>query len=408
MTTSVLPQTLRLVLLVGLVSANTLLFEHASKSRRYKNIGLDPEVFMNATELVTSKGYPCENHFVTTGDGYILNLLRIPHGLNNSQTKAQRPVVVLQHGFLGSATNWLTNPANESLAYILADAGADVWLGNSRGSIYSMNHTRLSPRDDAFWDFSWDEMAKFDLPATINFVVSTTGVAQVYYVGHSQGTTMAFARLSEDPGLSAHIAHFMALAPIARIGNAQTPLRKIAPLAKSNRFFYSVFGRRDFLLTPEQIRVVQGELCQRLTTVCANIFFLLGGFDKASLNMTRIPVYDAHVPAGTSTKDVLHWAQAMNSNKFQKYDFGSAEENQKHYNQSSPPLYQPAKIKVPVAFFRGGADLLADDEDINWLLPQVKVTKDVYIKHYEHLDFIWAFDAPSLIYDDVLKIVFNK
>ena len=34
-------------------------------------------------ELVLSKGYPLEEHFVTTGDGYVLGVYRIPHGKIN-------------------------------------------------------------------------------------------------------------------------------------------------------------------------------------------------------------------------------------------------------------------------------------------------------------------------------------
>lgn len=37
---------------------------------------------------------------------------------------------------------------------------------------------------------SFDEMAKFDLPATIDFIVEKTGQEKLYYVGHSQGTTI--------------------------------------------------------------------------------------------------------------------------------------------------------------------------------------------------------------------------
>lgn len=40
-----------------------------------------------------------------------------------------------------------------------------------------------------FFD-SVDEMAKYDLPATINFIVEKTGQKRLYYVGHSQGTTI--------------------------------------------------------------------------------------------------------------------------------------------------------------------------------------------------------------------------
>jgi hypothetical protein len=31
-------------------------------------------------ELVLGKGYPLEEHFVTTADGYVLGVYRIPHG----------------------------------------------------------------------------------------------------------------------------------------------------------------------------------------------------------------------------------------------------------------------------------------------------------------------------------------
>lgn len=37
---------------------------------------------------------------------------------------------------------------------------------------------------------SYDEMARFDLPAVINFILQKTGQKKMYYVGYSQGTTM--------------------------------------------------------------------------------------------------------------------------------------------------------------------------------------------------------------------------
>lgn len=97
-----------------------------------------------------------------------------------------RNVVFLQHGFLDSAHTWINNLANESLGFILADAGFDVWLGNSRGSTYSQRHARLNSSDNKFWAFSWDEMAMYDLPASIDFIINETKVDKVFYVGHSQ------------------------------------------------------------------------------------------------------------------------------------------------------------------------------------------------------------------------------
>ncbi|KAH9520010.1 hypothetical protein Btru_071466 [Bulinus truncatus] len=371
------------------------------------SLNLDPEVFMKATELITSKGFPCENYYITTEDGYIFNTLRIPHGRFNGHLKGPRPVVILQHGLLGSCSNFLDNLVNQSLAYILADAGADVWLGNSRGTIYSTNHTHLNPKQKEFWQFSWDEMAKYDLPAMINFVLNSTAVDQVYYVGHSQGTTIAFAEFSENQELASRIKHFIAMAPVAQVWNAKSPIRLLAPFAKDIGVFLQLFGSGDFNVSPSIMQLLAGTLCESNNILCENILFLLGGFDYTSINQSRVPVYVAHNPAGTSVRDLLHWAQGINSKNFQQYDYGSAAENVKHYGQPTPPLYDPKKVKIPVAIFRGDQDWLADTIDVKWLLPQLHVTHDVNIPHYEHLDFIWAFDAPAYIYNTILKIVFS-
>ncbi|KAJ8932344.1 hypothetical protein NQ314_014709 [Rhamnusium bicolor] len=41
-------------------------------------------------------------------------------------------------------------------AYVLADAGYDVWLSNMRGNTYSRGHKTLNPdRDQKYWDFSY-------------------------------------------------------------------------------------------------------------------------------------------------------------------------------------------------------------------------------------------------------------
>ncbi len=37
-------------------------------------------------QLITSKGYPAEEHNVTTKDGYILGMQRIPHGKKDSSS----------------------------------------------------------------------------------------------------------------------------------------------------------------------------------------------------------------------------------------------------------------------------------------------------------------------------------
>lgn len=38
-------------------------------------------------------------------------------------------------------------------------------------------------------------MAKYDIPASVDFILKKTGQEQVFYVGHSQGTTMVCEKM---------------------------------------------------------------------------------------------------------------------------------------------------------------------------------------------------------------------
>ena len=64
------------------------------------------------SQLITSKGYPCEEYTVQTADGYLLGVQRIPHG--RGEQPSSRPVVFVQHGLLSSSADWLDNLVNES------------------------------------------------------------------------------------------------------------------------------------------------------------------------------------------------------------------------------------------------------------------------------------------------------
>jgi hypothetical protein len=51
-------------------------------------------------------------------------------------------------------------------------------------------------------------------------------------VGHSQGTTLAFAALSQYQDVAARIKYFVALAPVTRIGSIPDPFfAALAPFA---------------------------------------------------------------------------------------------------------------------------------------------------------------------------------
>ncbi|XP_054838600.1 putative lysosomal acid lipase/cholesteryl ester hydrolase [Eublepharis macularius] len=380
----------------GLISADTF------GQRR----NVDPETAMNISEMISFRGYPSEEYEVVTDDGYILSVNRIPHGKGGQWNKNPKPVVFLQHGLLAAGSNWVANFGYNSLGFILADAGYDVWLGNSRGNTWSQKHKYYSVKQEEFWEFSFDEMAKYDLPASINFILDKTGQEQIYYVGHSQGTTIAFLAFSTMPQLAKKIKMFFALAPVATIKFSSSPLTKLGKFP--DLLLKEVFGTKQFLPQNSIIRWLATHICDHilLDDLCGNIFFLLCGFNERNLNLTRVDVYSTHCPAGTSVQNMLHWGQMSKSGNFRAFDWGSKAKNMAHYNQSTPPYYKVQEMHVPTALWSGGHDWLADPKDIAVLL--TKIPNLVYhnnIPEWEHLDFIWGIDAPQRMYKEIIQLM---
>ncbi|XP_033740814.1 lysosomal acid lipase/cholesteryl ester hydrolase-like [Pecten maximus] len=374
----------------------------------------DPEVYMNTSQLITSKGYPCEEYEVPTDDGFILGLQRIPHGKLETQKvyypKDDQPVVLLQHGLLSCSACWVENLVNESLGFLMADNGLDVWLGNSRGNTYSRKHKTLSPNDPKFWEWSWDEMAIYDLPAMVDYILNVTNRKQLYYLGYSQGTQIAFSGLGQ-PWNTDKVKMFFAFAPVTTLGNIISPIRLLAPFAEPIQTLYEMFGKAEFLPSTEVVKWLGRTACSKpgLDFICENVLFVLGGYDFKQLNETRIPVYVANHPAGTSVQNVVHYAQSVLHKNFLMYDFGSSEANLDHYNQTTPPAWNASLVKTPTVVYSGAKDWLADPTDVTALLPEItNLVASKVMDEWEHLDFIWAMDAPQQVYNDVIRRIHEQ
>lgn len=117
--------------------------------------------------------------------------------------------------------------------YLLSDQGHDVWLGNARGNAYSREHLNLTVKDLKYWDFSWDQMGKYDIPAAVDHVLKVTGRRQLYYVGHSMGTTMFWVAMNEHAErLGPKVRRMIALGPVAKVEHIRSPIRHLAGFAE--------------------------------------------------------------------------------------------------------------------------------------------------------------------------------
>lgn len=318
---------------------------------------------------------------MTTFDGYILTVFHLVNPLVTNEERVLLRPVIIQHGIMCSSDDFITNsldsvrpvrpPAyseidttlelnitkhktskvtryndtanstnptiSNALAFTLVNNGYDVWLPNTRGNTYSREHTSFTVKERLFWDFSLDELVKYDLPAVIDYVQKdhANNVVQqqhqqqnkfynktkVAYIGHSQGTTMMFSLLASKPDIYTDIIEpFIALAPVVYLQHVHTPVRYLIRFKPLTELFTSpVAGTGPFqrLLPLICLRSSSSELC-------SNTVFLATGFDERQYDKNRISVYVRHVPTGTSWKVLNQYGQMYESGVFQMYDHGPA------------------------------------------------------------------------------------
>ena len=69
-----------------------------------------------------------------------------------------------------------------------------------------------------------DEIRKYDVPAMINYILSTTGRQKLSYIGHSMGCATFFIAMITNPELNERIDVMMAMAPAIAMTNSRSPV----------------------------------------------------------------------------------------------------------------------------------------------------------------------------------------
>ena len=353
-------------------------------------------------------GYYAEEHIVQTGDGYLLGIHRLgwrkgEEGtrINSGPDSVAKKVCYLHHGLLMNSEVWVCLADKERcLPFVLVEQGYDVWLGNNRGNKYSKKSIHSSPASRKFWDFSMDEFAFHDIPNTIDYILGTTFQRSLSYIGFSQGTAQAFGALAVHPTLNDRVDVFIALAPAMSPAGLHNSF--VDSLIKASpEVVFLAFGRRSILSSATMWQtILYPPIFVRFIDMSLSFLFNWSG---KNISMQQKLAAYPHLYSYTSTKSIVHWFQIIRNKSFQMYDDDmqaplSLGAKDRYYKVAKFPT---RNIKTPVVLVYGGSDSLVDIKVMLKELPRHTVAKEV--KHFEHLDFLWAQDVNVLVFPYVFQ-----
>jgi len=250
----------------------------------------------------------------------------------------------------------------------------------------------------------------YDIPSMVEKVLEETGQEEIYYVGHSMGSTAFMAMGHSRPDIYDKIRFANFLAPVTSEANMGGPLGWISEAGGIIENFMDLLGVGEFLPSNWLMDCLASLFChedQATQGICSNILFVLCGYDYSQLNKTLLPDVLHHTPAGTSTYTLLHYGQEHVSGGFHGYDWGSDKANMAHHQSTTPPKYDLGLVSTPLAVYWSDNDYFTEPGDVLRTimgLPNVLpgMNHEIRFKTFSHLDFMWGIDADKYVYNQLL------
>ena len=358
----------------------------------------DEELPYYYKEYIESFGHKLEEHQVKTEDGYILTLWHLSPNSSLNKNK----VVYFQHGF--TCTAWVFfQMEKKSLPFLLVEQGYDVWLGNSRGTIFSLDHISKNYKkaNGDYWDFSMDENVIYDLPASIEYVKQVTGATKINYIGHSQGTTIFFMLYMHNPSfIESSINKFIGLGTVPNIAYSKSLpmfiLDKIYEVLKMVKPLTKAIGFSD-----NQRSILSGA-CEKAQHLCLNAFEKLASITPTyRANIERLFPFLYYYPGGTSSNTVLHWSQIYKEKKLVYF-------NKDYDDESEVKEYDTKNIKkwkIKSLIQRSDGDTFSSFDDVTEFYEAIEnksLIKLIDTPNYGHTDDLVADSALDEVYIPVL------
>ena len=362
------------------------------------SINLSMDINTHYKSYIQSFGYKLEENSVTTDDGYILSVWHL------NPKSANGKIVFMQHGLADTAWTFFQLGKN-SLPFLLLKEGFDIWLGNSRGNIFSNSHVSKNPKDpkSGYNDYSIDNLAANDLPAMIKYVRSKTGNKKIIYIGHSQGTTIFFMNAMHNPTFTEQsFDRFVALGTVPNI--AHTKFAPIEILDKIGTILKKVGIIDTFNLSNNQ-RELLSNFCKLSPNICGSGFELSTCLKPSGkLNFKNLYNFLYYYPGGVSKRNLLHWSQIHQMKKLVYYNPNfDKEKAAKEYN-----TYYLKKWKIKSLIARTDDDTLSSYQDVTDFYSAAenkKIIKILDLVNYGHIDCIAAESAINEIFIPVIKFL---
>lgn len=341
--------------------------------------------------------------------------------------------VFMMHSLFSSCSDWVLIGRKHGLAYLLADRGYDIWMGNARGTRYSRKHQRLSVTSPQFWDFTFHEIGYYDVTALIDFVLDRTAAQRLHYIGFSQGAMTSFVALSSRPEYNEKIIQLYALSPAVymyRSGSAG--IRLLATLVPQLSETFKSVGINEIVPHLEQQYYLFRWLCPTPgQTLCRALIYDVTGPNPTQLNsVSQCPksplvlnskfltilssaqkmlrIFLGHFPAGASMKQLRHYAQIINDGIFRQFDYDDVRQNREAYGTKFVPRYNLSQVTVPVRTYFGYNDNTVVYQNVLQLeseLPNVVGSYPVPDKRFSHVDFILANNVREILYREIINNV---
>jgi pimeloyl-ACP methyl ester carboxylesterase len=304
-------------------------------------------------DVIKKFGYKGENYRIKTADGYLLTIQRI---FSNKVGGIRKPPCLIMHGIFSLSLQFL-QLRNDSVAFILANNGYDVFLGNARGTKYS-SHVIYPRNSSQFWNFSHHEIGYYDLPAMIDTVLAVTKSKKLFYIASSQGAAISMVLLSTRPEFNQKIIQAHYLGPAIFLGGASN-------LAfKGDLALFTRHKMVDLSDVYSIVKLIYLNACDKKQPF-GTITCILQELANYGLNINKFETdfyyqknyVDNHAPA-ISIGQFKHFKQISKSRKFQYFDYG--DKNIRIYGSKNPPEYNLGRVTVPIYIYWGTLDSTID------------------------------------------------